>query len=102
METGSYLAQLALQLVLILAIIVGSGWLLRRFGRGVSTPGQIRVTAMRNLGGKERLVVVEIDGRYLLLGVSPGGLSTLHEFETPPEPSAEAECGGEFDRALNG
>jgi len=41
------------------------------------------VIAGVSLGSKERAVVVDINGKQLLLGVTPGAVSLLHTLETP-------------------
>ena len=47
----------------------------------------LKLVASLNVGVKERVVVVEVNGQQLLLGVSAGGISTLHVL---PEPLPDA------------
>jgi len=76
----SALAALALVIGLILAL----AWLLRRLpGTGLRPGDGLRVVAGACLGGKERAVVVEVDGRQFLLGVSSGSISLLHTLSHP-------------------
>jgi len=76
----SALAALALVIGLILAL----AWILRRLpGTGLRTGDGLRIIAGVALGNKERAVVVEIDGKQFLLGVSPGSISLLHTLEQP-------------------
>nr|WP_228736161.1 flagellar biosynthetic protein FliO [Xanthomonas euvesicatoria] len=71
-------------LLLVLALIVGLGWLLKRMpGSGFRSTEGLRVVTSLAVGAKERVVVVEVNGQQLLLGVTTGGISTLH---TLPEP----------------
>lgn len=71
-------------LLLVLGLIVGLGWLLRRMpGSGFRPAAGLKLVASLALGPKERVVVVEVNGQQLLLGVTAGGISTLH---TLPEP----------------
>ena len=71
-------------LLLVLALIVGLGWLLKRMpGSGFRSTEGLRVVTSLAVGAKERVVVVEVNGQQLLLGVTAGGISTLH---TLPEP----------------
>lgn len=79
-------------LMAVLALIVGLGWLLKRLpGTGFRPADGLRLVASLTVGVKERVVVVEVDGRQLLLGVTAGGISTLHALEQPlpttPAPS---------------
>jgi len=73
-----------LALLLVLALIVGLGWLLKRLpGSGFRPPEGMKLVASLSLGARERVVVVEVNGQQLLLGVSAGGISTLHVLPEP-------------------
>nr|WP_246429139.1 flagellar biosynthetic protein FliO [Pseudoxanthomonas broegbernensis] len=80
---GAFLA-----LLLVLGLILGLAWLLRRLPGGLRTAEGLRVVGSLPLGAKERLVVVEVGGRQLLLGVTSAGISLLHDL---PEPLPPAE-----------
>jgi len=74
----------AFALALVIALIFGLAWLLRRLpGTGLCTGDGLRVIAGMSLGGKERAMVVDINGTQLLLGITPGAISLLHTLETP-------------------
>ncbi|WP_256776961.1 MULTISPECIES: flagellar biosynthetic protein FliO [unclassified Stenotrophomonas] len=77
-----------LALLAVLALIVGLGWLLKRMpGSGFRPAEGLRVVASLNVGAKERVVVVEVNGEQLLLGVTTGGINTLHHLpEALPTP----------------
>ncbi len=92
------LLQLSLGLLVVLAAIVGSGWLLRRYGRLQSgVDGALRIIGGLSMGPRERVVLVQVGKRQLLLGVAPGRIQTLHVLDEPvadvgsPVPSAFAE-----------
>ena len=73
-----------LALLAVLALVIGLGWLLKRMpGSGFRQNDQLRLVASTAVGAKERLVVVEVAGQQLLLGVTAGGITRLH---TLPEP----------------
>ena len=78
-------------LLAVLALIVGLGWVLKRMpGSGFKPAEGLRVVASLNVGAKERVVVVEVNGQQLLLGVTTGGISTLHQLPDAlptPEPA---------------
>lgn len=93
---GASLAGELLRVVLSLAgvvvLILAAGWLTRRLQQGVR-PGtrRLRCVESLNVGVKERVLLVQVGERQLLLGVAPGRVSTLHVLEAPlPEPSAAA------------
>ncbi len=75
-------------LLLVLLLIVGLGWLLKRLPGSSFRPAEgMKVIASLAVGARERVVVVEVNGQQLLLGVTAGGISTLHVL---PEPLPEA------------
>lgn len=78
-----------LALLAVLALIVGLGWLLKRMpGSGFRPAEGLRVVASLTVGAKERVVVVEVNGEQLLLGVTAGGINTLHRLPEPlPTPA---------------
>lgn len=75
-------------LLLVLGLIVGLGWLLKRMpGSGFRPAAGLKLVASLPLGAKERVVVVEVAGQQLLLGVTAGGIHALHALEAPlPSP----------------
>ena len=83
--------QVLLGLGLVLAAVAGSAWLLRRFSPGqIGAGGAVKIIGGVALGPKERLVLVEIGGTWLVLGVAPGQVNTLHTLAKPPEGGALA------------
>ena len=71
-------------LLLVLALIVGLGWLLKRLpGSGFRPSEGLKLVTSLNVGARERLVVVEVNGQQLLLGVTAGGINTLHVLPEP-------------------
>lgn len=91
--------QVLLALGLVLAAVVGSAWLLRRFSSGqAGAGGAVKVIGGVALGPKERLVLVEIGETWLVLGVAPGQVNALHTLARPAGGSFVAELpsdGGE-------
>lgn len=91
LSAGSIL-QVVLGLAAVLAMVWSIAWLLKRISpiHG-SRAGLIRVVGGAALGQRERIVVVEVGGTWLLLGVAPGQVRTLHTMprsETPVAPGA--------------
>lgn len=76
-------------LLLVLGLIIGLAWLLKRMpGSGFRPADGLRVVASLTVGTKERVVVVDVNGEQLLLGVSAGGISMLHTLPEPLPPAA--------------
>jgi len=73
---GGMLVQLTLGLAVVLVLAVGLSWLLRRYA--LPRGGLIRVVGGLPLGGRERLLLVEVDDTRLLLGITPQRIQTLH------------------------
>lgn len=71
-------------LLLVLAIIGGITWLLKRFSLiSTAAAGVVKVVAATGVGQRERVVVVEIDNTWLVLGVAPGRVNKLHTMNKP-------------------
>ena len=91
--------QVLLGLGLVLAAVAGSAWLLRRFSPGqIGAGGAVKVIGGVAVGPKERLVLVEIGETWLVLGVAPGQVNTLHTLAKPEGGAFAAEVpsgGGE-------
>lgn len=71
--------QIATGLVLVVSMILGAAWFLRRFGRfqgGGS--GELRLVGGLHLGQRERIVIVQAGSDRLVVGLSPGCIRTLH------------------------
>lgn len=76
--------QILLGLGFVLAAVAGTAWLLRRFSPGqIGAGGALKVIGGVALGPKERLVLVEIGETWLVLGVAPGQVNTLHTIPKP-------------------
>lgn len=95
------LAQLGVGLLVVVGLIFLLGFLMRRVGPMAPQGGQhIRLLSSYPLGPRDRLALVEVGGQQLLLGISPGRISTLHVLE---EPVVEAEgkiVSSDFSRKL--
>ena len=91
-------AQVVLGLAVVLALIVGSLWLLKRLSapRGAAG-GLLKVITAVAVGPRERVVVVEVGDVWLILGVAPGQISALQQIPRQeirsPTPSAATDFG---------
>jgi len=78
-NSNSYLFQLVSGLIIVLLSIVVLAWIAKRFNRMQSPGGgNLKIVEGISMGARERVVVVEVDGERLLLGVSPGRINMLH------------------------
>lgn len=73
------LLQAASGLAVVLALIFLCAWAARRLGlQKYHTDRLVKVIASTSIGQRERVVVVEIGGTWLALGVTPGQIRSLH------------------------
>jgi len=75
----------ALRVILSLAVVLGLLWVLqRRLSRGAGSRAAnvVTVVGRQGLGQKASVVVVDVDGRRFVLGVTEQSISVLHDGET--------------------
>lgn len=83
------LLQAGLGLAFVVAMIFGCAWVARRFGLQQSGSGRLlKVVSSAMVGQRERVVVVEIGGQWLVLGVASGQVRALHSMPAQAVPDA--------------
>ena len=85
-DTASSMLTVLLSLGLILGGFIAVAWFARRYLPGMGAQGAVKVVGTTAVGPRERVVVVEVDNTWLLLGVGGGNVRLLH---TLPKPLAE-------------
>lgn len=79
------LLQITLALGLVLGLIAAAAWLLQRLYQPRTGQGAlIQLHASAALGARERVVLLEVGGQWLLVGVAPGQVNTLLQLPAPP------------------
>ena len=87
--TPAYLLQSFGGLVIVIALILVLAMLFRRFGdAGLGTPGNMKVLGGISVGQRERLVLVQVGSKQLLVGVAPGNVSQVMVFDEPLDNTA--------------
>lgn len=77
--TGGSVLQVIVSLALVLAAVMLVGWILKRIQPMQRGPdGTLKVVGSLALGQRERVVLLEVNDTWLLLGVTPGQVNTLH------------------------
>jgi flagellar protein FliO/FliZ len=86
------LIRVMLSLGAIVALIVAAGWLTRRLqARQVGGGRRLRCIETMPISTRERVLLIEADGKRLLVGVGAGGIRALHVYEgTVPVEAAPA------------
>ncbi|MEW9572807.1 flagellar biosynthetic protein FliO [Rhodanobacter sp. Si-c] len=81
-DVGGELLRVLLSLVAVVVLIFVAGWMSRRM-QARSRPGgrRIRCVEAMAVGARDRVLLLDADGKRLLVGVGPGGMRTLHVYE---------------------
>lgn len=89
-SAGTYV-QAGLALALIVSLLAGAAWLARKVsgGKGFGLGG-MRVIGGVALGPRERIVLLEVGEEWLVVGIVPGQIRTLHRLAKGELPAAEA------------
>ncbi|MGB9988690.1 flagellar biosynthetic protein FliO [Pseudoduganella rhizocola] len=86
------LLQTVLALAVVLGLLVGLAWLLKRFGpRHITGGTTVKLVGALSVGARERILVIEVGEQWIVVGASPGrmnALSTMPRQETPEGPDA--------------
>jgi flagellar protein FliO/FliZ len=104
-SSSAYL-QAALALALIVGLLAGTAWLARKMsgGKGFGQGG-MKIVGGVALGPRERIVLIEIGNEWLVVGIVPGQIRTLHRLEKgapPPEESVSVTAEKPFAQWLHG
>ncbi len=74
--------QIIFSLLLVLAVIVLVAWLLKRMNVTQQSSGHLlKVLGGVSIGQRERIVLVEVKDTWLVVGVGPGQIRTLHTLQ---------------------
>lgn len=88
--SGGSLLQGLLGLILVIALLWVVLHAMKRFG-GAAVSGQapgLRILSALPVGARERIVLLEVEDAWLVVGISPAGMRTLHSMPrgSLPEP----------------
>jgi flagellar biosynthetic protein FliO len=91
-STGSLL-QTLFALILVLAVLGALAWFLKRYGpKAGGGNANLRVVGSLNLGGRERIMVVEVGNEWIVVGASPGRINALATM--PRQDGQNGDTGG--------
>lgn len=88
--------QVLFSLLLVLAAVVLVAWILKRINLPQHGAGSLlKVIGGVAVGQRERIVLLEINDTWLVVGVAPGQVNTLHSMPKAalPIPQADAPPG---------
>jgi flagellar protein FliO/FliZ len=87
-SSAGNLMQVLFGLVVVLALMAGAAWILKRMGvAGAGANSVAKIVGGVSVGNRERVVVVEVADQWIVVGVAPGSvnaLSTMPRQETLP------------------
>ena len=89
MISTDHLQNLILSLLLVLGCIVVLSWALRRLRNGpLASNGEFEVLGATYLGPKERVVLLKVRDKELLIGLGPNHMCSLGEFPSSDDDDA--------------
>jgi flagellar protein FliO/FliZ len=82
-------------LVVVVGVIVGAAWLLRRFNVVGTTGGAggMKIVAGLSIGPRERILLLEIGEHWIVVGVTATQMRTLHTLPKGHLPGAGQDAG---------
>lgn len=84
MSASASLIQVTVALMLMVGLILGLAWLMKRFANPLfQQQKHLRLIASLSLGVKEKIILVEVSGKQLVLGVTPQQITSLHVIDNP-------------------
>jgi flagellar protein FliO/FliZ len=88
----------------VLVVILLAAWLVRKLGLAplAKQSQRLKVCASCSVGQRERVVVVEVAGTWLVLGVTAQQITPLHTLPAPAEQESmpAAALAGDFRQRL--
>ncbi|MDX5407686.1 MAG: flagellar biosynthetic protein FliO [Chromatiaceae bacterium] len=78
---GISLGKMALSLLLVVAIVIALGWAFKKLTLRLPGSKHIKIISSMPLGPKERLLVIEMQGKQRVLGVTAHSINLLFELE---------------------
>lgn len=92
--SGAAFMQMLLSLALIIGVLFIAAYVLRRLngGKSFGHSGPMRVVGGLMLSPRERIVLIEVEDTWIVVGIVPGQIKTLH---TLPKGEVPAPQGSE-------
>lgn len=88
--SGAAILQMLLGLMLIIGLLFFAAYFLRKLngGRSFGNTGPLKIVGGLMLSARERVVLVEVGDTWLVVGVVPGQIKTLHTLPKGELPAA--------------
>ncbi|MES1956489.1 flagellar biosynthetic protein FliO [Salinisphaera hydrothermalis] len=83
---GNLIGRTSIALIAVIGVILVCAWALKRLGFQRDRASQsLPIVASRSLGQRERVVVIEVEDEWLVLGVTPQNITALHRRPAPAD-----------------
>jgi flagellar protein FliO/FliZ len=70
--------QVALSLLFVLAVMIATAWAIKRYGpKRLLGDTTVRIVGGVSLGGRERVLVIEVADQWIIVGAAPGRVNAL-------------------------
>ena len=77
------LMKIVITLALVVVLVIGLGWLFKKLSLRLPGTKHIKVISSLPLGQRERILVIEMQGKQRVIGVTPHNINLLFELENP-------------------
>jgi flagellar protein FliO/FliZ len=96
--TGTAMLQMMLGLMLIVSILFLGAYFLRKLngGRTFGNTGPLKIVGGLMISPRERVVLIEVEDTWIVVGIVPGQIKTLHTLskgEIPPASESKLPFG---------
>jgi flagellar protein FliO/FliZ len=98
---GEGIGQLVLGLAVVIGLLLATLWMIKRLSSPRGAAAGLKVLGAVPVGPRERVVLVEVADKVLILGVAPGSVRALDsvattDFQSRFEPDERKETAGDF------
>lgn len=86
-------AQVMMPMVMVVALIFILAWVVKYFNPRLQTTGgkEIEILANKPVTNQTRLSLVRVGGKDLLIGITPGNITLIKDYDAPVVDKTEAE-----------
>ena len=98
--SGAAFLQMFAGLAAIVGLLLGTAFLLRKLngGRAFGQSGPMRIVGQLMISTRERVVLLEVGDQWIVVGVVPGQIKTLHTLPKGVMPDLGAPAETPFSR----
>lgn len=86
--TDGALMPMLLALVVIIIAIYGTAWIAKKFNLTPNNTQHLKTITSLSLGGRERIIIVEIQDQQYAIGVTPSSVNTLFKLDEKITPQS--------------